>query len=139
MLCTLGAGFDSLLRTWERRDMARAVLLDACGSAYAEAGCDAAEEEIRAAHPRLFLTDRFSPGYDDLPLDLQDDFLRLLEGEKRLGVQAAESHLLLPMKSVTAVIGLSDTPQRALIRGCAFCALKEKCALRERGTSCGAG
>lgn len=136
LLCTLGAGFDALLRTWERRDMARAVMLDACASAYAEAGCDAAEEEIRAAHPGLYLTDRFSPSYGDLPLALQDDFLRLLAGEKRLGVQAADSHLLLPVKSVTAVIGLADTPQRALIRGCAFCALKENCAFRERGTSC---
>ncbi len=136
LLCTLGAAFDALLRSWEQRDMARAVMLDACGSAYVEAGCGAAEAEIASRHPGKYLTDRFSPGYGDLPLALQDDFLRALDGGRRLGVQAAESHLLIPVKSVTAVIGLADMPQKARIRGCGFCALKDTCALRERGARC---
>ena len=51
LLCTLGAAFDALLRSWEQRDMARAVMLDACGSAYVEAGCGAAEAEIASRHP----------------------------------------------------------------------------------------
>ena len=136
LLCTLGAAFDALMRAWEQRDMARAVLLDACGSAYVEAGCDAAEEEIAARHPGLYRTDRFSPGYGDLPLALQDDFLRVLDGGRRLGVQAAESHLLIPVKSVTAVIGLAGRQQRARIRGCGYCALREECALRKGGASC---
>ena len=42
VVCTLGAEFDAMQRAWEARDMARAVVLDACGSALAEAGCDEA-------------------------------------------------------------------------------------------------
>lgn len=71
LVCTLGTAFDAMLRTWQQRDIARAVLLDACGSAYVEAGCDALEQELREAYPGLYLTDRFSPGYGDLPLALQ--------------------------------------------------------------------
>ena len=137
-MCTLGAAFDSLLRTAQARDMTQALYLDACGSACVEKGCDAAEREIAARHPGLYLTDRFSPGYGDLPLTVQPGLLRALNGEKRLGVCAGPSCLLNPMKSVTAVIGLSDRPQRARIRGCAFCALREGCAYRERGMTCGA-
>ncbi|MBQ7655894.1 MAG: methionine synthase [Clostridia bacterium] len=136
LLCTLGAEFDRLLRMTQARDMARAVMLDACGSAYVEAGCAEAEREIARLHSALYLSDRFSPGYGDLPLDLQDDFLAALNGQKRLGVTALPSHLLAPAKSVTAIIGLSGQPQEAKIRGCAFCALQGRCAYRERGTTC---
>ncbi len=137
LLCTLGAEFDRLLRTAQARDMTQALYVDACGSNLVEQGCDAAEREIAARYPGMYLTDRFSPGYGDLPLDLQPGLLRALDGERRLGVCVGPSYLLNPMKSVTAVIGLADRPQRARIRGCAFCALKKGCAYRERGMTCG--
>ncbi len=135
--CTLGAGFDAVLRAEQVRDMAAAVLLDACGSAWVEAGCDAAEQEIRARFPGLYLTDRFSPGYGDLPLDLQRALCAALDSIRRLGVHVGESLLLNPVKTVTAIIGLSDRPQMARIRGCEFCAMNQTCALRKGGKSCG--
>ena len=138
LLCTLGAGFDALLAAAQARDMASALLLDACGSAYVEAGCDEAQEEIAGRYPDLFLTDRFSPGYGDLPLSLQGDWLRALNGEKRLGVYETDAHILLPAKSVTAAVGLAHQPQPAVVWGCAACALRETCAYRERGLFCGA-
>lgn len=137
MTCTLGAPFDAMLRTWEARDMARAVVLDACGSAYAEAGCDSAEKEIAGRFPGMYRTDRFSPGYGDLPLETQDPILAALDAGRRLGISANASHLLIPAKSVTAVIGISEKPQGAKIRGCAACSLREGCAYRERGDFCG--
>ena len=136
LVCTLGAGYEALYRTWQARDMARAVMLDACGSAYVEAGCDEAERRLAEMHPGLFLTDRFSPGYGDLPLELQDQILQAADAGRRLGVQATASHLLIPSKTVTAVIGIADEPQKARIRGCAYCALKGDCALRKGGKNC---
>ena len=118
--------------------MARAALLDACGSAWVEAGCDGAEREIAARFPGLYLTDRFSPGYGDLPLALQRDICGVLDAPRRLGVQVGDSLLLNPAKSVTAVIGLSETPQPARVRGCGFCAMRESCQYRKGGTTCGA-
>ena len=118
--------------------MARAVALDACGSAYVEAGCDAAEREIRSRFPGMYLTDRFSPGYGDLPLGLQPELLARTDARRRLGVSLTESLLMVPSKSVTAILGISDTPQSARIRGCAYCNLNQTCLLRERGTTCGA-
>lgn len=136
LLCTLGAGFETMLRAQQVRDMARAVMLDACGSAWVEAGCGEAEREIRARFPGRYLTDRFSPGYGDLPLALQRDVCAALDGWRRLGVQVTESFLMNPTKSVTAVIGLSNRPQAARIRGCGFCAMAETCALRKGGKTC---
>lgn len=71
LVCTLGATFDALARQVQARDFADALLLDGFGGAYVEAGCNAAEREIAAKLPGKYLTDRFSPGYGDLPLDVQ--------------------------------------------------------------------
>ncbi|MGM9607513.1 MAG: methionine synthase [Oscillospiraceae bacterium] len=136
LACTLGAAFDARLLAAQARDMARAVILDACGSAFVESGCDAAEQEISARFPSRYRTDRFSPGYGDLPLSLQPDICAGLDTARRLGVHVTESLILNPVKSVTAVIGLSDKPQMARIRGCGFCSMRETCLLRKGGKHC---
>ena len=135
LVCTLGAEFDRWVRHLQARDMARAVMLDALGSAYVEAGCDAAEAAIRARFPGMHLTDRFSPGYGDLPLDVQPRLLALA-GASRIGVTLTDSMLMNPQKSVTAVVGLADRPQPARVRGCAFCTMNQSCPYRKAGTSC---
>lgn len=137
LACTLGLPFDQKLVALQARDMAKAVMLDACGSAFVEAGCDAAEEELAARFPGLYLTDRFSPGYGDLPLALQKPLCAALDTPRRLGVHVTESLLLNPVKSVTAIIGLSDRPQMARIRGCDHCSMRETCTIRKGGNRCG--
>ena len=137
LCCTLGAAFDARLRTLQVRDMARALLTDACGNAWVEAGCDAAEQEIAARLPGAFLTDRFSPGYGDLPLELQTGLCAALDVQRTLGVCVTDSLLMNPCKSVTAIIGVSDRPQMARVRGCRYCAMNETCQLRKGGNTCG--
>ena len=136
LLCTLGAGFEAQLRAASARDMAQAAMLDACGSAYVEAGCDEAEKAIAARFPEKYLTDRFSPGYGDLPLELQPALCAALDSQRRLGVTVTESLLMVPMKTVSAVIGLADTPQPARVRGCQCCARRETCEFRKNGQTC---
>lgn len=136
LCCTLGMEFEQRLRALERRDMGEAVILDACGSAWVESGCDAAEAEIAARFEGRYLTDRFSPGYGDLPLSLQPSVLAALDAEKRLGIHLSDSFLMTPSKSVTAVIGISDTPQPARVRGCGYCAMRKTCEYRKGGTTC---
>lgn len=135
LVCTLGAEFDRWMRQVQARDMARAVMLDALGSAYVESGCDAAEEAIRARFPGMHLTDRFSPGYGDLPLDVQPRLMSLA-GAQHIGVTLTDSLLMNPQKSVTALIGIADKPQMARVRGCAYCAMKNDCQYRKGGTTC---
>lgn len=138
LACTLGARFDAKLLAIQARDMAKAVIYDALGSAFVEAGCDQAERDIAARFPDLFLTDRFSPGYGDLPLDIQPALCAALDTGRRLGVTVTPSLLMNPVKSVTAVIGLSDAPQPARVRGCRACNLRETCQFRKEGKTCGA-
>ena len=120
LACTLGAEFDRELQGLQARNMAAAVILDACGSAYVEAGCQQAQADISARFPQLYLTDRFSPGY----------------GDRRLGLYVTDSLLLNPMKSVTAILGLAPTPRPTPIRGCAVCPNRGDCAYRKGGSTC---
>lgn len=135
LVCTLGAAFDQWMKQLQVRDMSRAVMLDALGSAWVESGCDAAEDAIRARFPGMYLTDRFSPGYGDLPLDVQPE-LAALARAGRIGVMVTDSMLMNPQKSVTAVVGIADKPQPARIRGCAYCPLGKTCQFRKGGTTC---
>lgn len=133
---TLGAEAEALLRRAQVRDLAEAVVLDACASAAVEAVCDGLCTALARRFAPLFLTDRFSPGYGDMPLDAQRALCRFLDTERRVGVTLTEGGLMLPQKSVTAVMGLSPGLRRHS-RGCAGCGNLEHCEYRKGGTHCG--
>lgn len=127
LAATLSAPVDALLRRAQAEDLAAAVALDCCATAAVEAVCDLAEAEIRARFPGCSFPFRFSPGYWDLPIELQDPILRLLDAPRRVGLCATDRHILTPRKSVTAVLGISDgeiSPQK---RGCASCTFRDRC------------
>jgi hypothetical protein len=137
LCCTLGSEFDTMLRAAQARDMAHAAILDACGSALVEAGCDKLMETIALRLKGCYLTDRFSPGYGDLPLTLQPAICSGLETRRQLGVYTNASLLLNPTKSVTAFVGISDKPQPARVRGCGYCNMADTCTMRKGGKNCG--
>ena len=138
MAATLGAEVERLIRRAQLENMGDAVILDACGSAAIENVCDNLCEDLaRELRPR-YLTDRFSPGYGDLPLAEQRELFYVLDVTRRIGVSLSDSGLMLPQKSVTALIGVSDRPQPKRHRGCPSCSMFETCAFRKDGKSCGA-
>lgn len=111
LLCvSLGQGADRALRKAQAEDMALAVVTDALASAMAECACDEAQEEIlqESAFSSYCATSRYSPGYGDLGLEYQGDFLKVLDATRRLGVSVSPGGLLLPRKTVTAFLGLKE-------------------------------
>ena len=56
---------------------------------------------------------------------------------RRIGVTLSESALMIPQKSVTALIGVSDRPQPKRAGGCESCGMREDCAYRKEGKRCG--
>ena len=112
---TLGTQVDGLIRSAEASEMAGAVVLDAMASAAAEQVCDYAEAEIRSGYQKI--TTRYSPGYGDFPLSVQNGLLQALEAGRKIGLYANESGLLIPGKSVTAVIGAVRGAMRGAMRG----------------------
>ena len=133
---TLGTEVDQLLRREQVRNMGEAVILDACASAAIENVCDNLCEDF-AREADGFLTDRFSPGYGDFPFSQQPDFCQVLDMARRIGVCLSPTGLMIPQKSVTALLGIADTPQPRRFRGCETCSAFEHCTYRKGGTTCG--
>lgn len=137
MCATLGAEIDKLIRISQISDMAKAVVLDSFASVAVEQVCNRVDEIIAEKYNGYNMTFRFSPGYGDYPISLQQDFLRMLDAPRKIGLTTNENFLLMPTKSVTAVMGLSKNPIERKKRGCAICNMRGKCRFRKNGEHCG--
>ena len=96
-------------------------MLQAIGAERIESLCNVFENElIRQGHE---LGTRFSPGYGDLPLELQKDIFAALDCPKQIGVSLNDSMLMSPSKSVSAIIGLNGEASERCMHNCALCTL----------------
>ena len=129
MAATLGIGPDRLIARASVNRMSRAVIYQAAAAAMIEAWSDEVNSRIiqEAAKEGLFCRPRFSPGYGDFSLSYQSDFARILRIQKEIGVSLTESMLMMPSKSVTAVIGLSRRDEKCVLHGCEVCSKAASC------------
>ena len=128
---TLGSVVDRQLHTYEITDMAKAVVMQACAAAMLEEYCDKVQNEIamELSAEHLYLRPRFSPGYGDLSILHQREILDMLDAPKRIGLTMTDAYMLVPTKSVTAIIGVSNTKEPCHQKGCEECT-KEDCLYR---------
>lgn len=128
---TLGMGADYLIQRYNKLSVSRAVVMQAAAAAMIEAYCDETCKKLCADYERrdLYLRPRFSPGYGDFPLECQPQILDALEAGKRIGIKLTGGCLMLPSKSVTAVMGISRQPVRCQVKGCEACG-KTDCPFR---------
>ena len=105
---TVGIAVDRLCAKYSKLSPSRAIMLDAVGTERIESLCDRFELEIteRAGGQNRRTAPRFSPGYGDLPIQIQKDIFRVLDPSRKIGVTLNESMLISPAKSVTAIIGI---------------------------------
>ena len=136
MAVTLGAGVDSLIRQREITDMSMAVIIDCGASQLIEQACDEFENHIRN-ESGAYMTSRFSPGYGDYPLKYQKSAVGLVDAQRKIGLNLTEDYLMVPRKSVTAVMGIADHPVEGRPATCGECVLRDKCEIRNEGKYCG--
>lgn len=128
---TIGVAFDRFLTRCQARSAASALIADCIGSAAIEALSDAVNERFdsEAEKQGRFLRPRFSPGYGDFPLSVQPILLNLLQASKRIGITLTDSGMMVPAKSVSALIGIGDMPLNCEIQKCIGCT-KYDCSYR---------
>jgi hypothetical protein len=128
---TLGLEVDRQINIYSKTHLTRSIILDACATAAIESYCDNVQENIRqeAIERGYFITNRFSPGYGDFPIELQGEISRVLKLYETIGVSVTESFLMTPRKSVTAIIGLQNTPCITQNYNC-NCCYKKECLFR---------
>lgn len=137
MAVTLGQQVDKLINRLQATSMSEAVVLDACASVEAELFCDKVENEaMRSIGAGEYLTMRYSPGYGDVPLAESLKILSALDAMKKIGLSANAAGMLLPIKSITAVIGVTNE-RRDRGRDCSRCGSSGSCPYKKRGGHCG--
>lgn len=129
---TIGMGVERELKRLSLTDHLGQVLFDAAATTMVERAADAAEATLvgMAAREGLYTNFRFSPGYGDMPMQTQPVLLDALDARRRLGITLSPTLLMTPTKSVTAVVGMFDTPQPSTHASCADCFCRAFCNLR---------
>lgn len=92
------------------KDPLQGYLLDRIGSFAVESLAESVEKKIRRDHSRTkkSVSRRYSPGYCDWPIEDQ----RILAGIvdfSRIGVSLTEGYMMLPKKSISAIVGVGDS------------------------------
>ena len=107
LAATIGPQVDALIRRHSSLDPVYASILQATGAMYIEELVDLVNSEIKkiAEAEGLKTKPRYSPGYGDVPLEVQKDFFRLLPCT-RIGLTVMDTLIMAPEKSVTAFVGL---------------------------------
>lgn len=139
MAVTLGNELERLIKLNEKVNMTKAIILDSIGTAFVEAICDEIESFVYNNYSQLgkSLSFRYSPGYGDLSLEVQSDFLDALNARRLIGLNVTESNILVPRKSVTAILGIKNNKAAKFKKRCENCTNYNSCAFRKDGISCG--
>ncbi len=96
----------------------KGMVTDCVGSAAIEAFCN----KINLSFDNCeCLRPRFSPGYGDMPLECQRDIVEFLQTKKNIGMSLTDSLMMVPVKSVTAIIGIGKEKNKCTGPGCMIC------------------
>lgn len=107
MAITVGFELDMKIAALGSASPALSLLADAAASSAVEDACDACCESIES-ELGVKLTPRFSPGYGDLPMNIQPALLTLTNARRDLGLTVGSGCMLSPIKSVTAITGIKE-------------------------------
>ena len=132
-ICTAGMEYEAWQqRLKEQDDMVRVFIVDALGSVIAEKCADVMEQHLQQSIDKLgwHHTNRFSPGYCGWDVSEQQLLFPLFE-EKTCGVRLNNSSLMVPIKSVSGIIGLGEKVRR-LDYTCGLCDMKQCYKRRKR-------
>ncbi len=128
---TIGSETDRFIARQSHASPLGALAASAIGAEAIECYVDVWQAEIGKSFEKdgLFMRPRFSPGYGDFSLKFQENIISLLTAPIRCGICVTDKLILTPSKSVTGMIGLSETNEGCIKIGCEECA-KTDCAFR---------
>jgi len=135
-VCTAGVEYEEYQQRLKvEGDMVRVFIADALGSLIAEKCADQMELALQMNIDKLGWkhTNRFSPGYCGWHVSEQQRLFPLFDGHT-CGITLTDSSLMIPIKSVSGIIGLGQEVRR-LDYTCGLCDFKQ-CYKRKRAVRC---
>ena len=139
MGATLGFNIEKNIRRYSYKNLTKGVIIDACATTLIEEVCDRIQDNIfeDVSKENKSLTMRYSPGYGDLDIRLNKDILNILNAQRKIGVTVTDTGIMIPRKSVVALIGVSNKKIENNKRTCENCSNKINCKFKRKADGCG--
>ena len=139
MSATLGLEIEKEIRKLTYTDLTKGIIIDACATTAIEEVCDIVQDSIekQLLKKHKYITYRYSPGYGDLPIEKNVDINNILNSQKEIGLTVTSSGIMIPRKSVVALIGVSHKGTNNSKKSCENCNNRHNCNYKKEGNSCG--
>lgn len=139
MAATLGINIEKDIKKYSCTELTKGIIIDSCATTAIEEVCDRVQNEIEnnILKNGQYLTFRYSPGYGDLSIEKNTEILTILNGQKEIGLTITNSGIMIPRKSVVALIGVSDKKAISTKKSCDYCNNRHNCDYKKEGHSCG--
>ena len=139
MACTLGIEIEKEIRKYSYTDLTKGIIVDSCATTAIEEVCDLVQEKVEKGflEEGKYITTRYSPGYGDLSIDKNEDIINLLNAQKEIGLTITESKIMIPRKSVVAIIGVTNSLIKQEKKSCKSCKNYSTCKFKREVDGCG--
>jgi hypothetical protein len=119
-------GYDELDAAED--NMLRKLFLDNWGTAFIECGDKWAMQSIakNLEEKNLFITHSFSPGQNDIPIEMQTLIFDGLDPGS-IGVTLSDKFMMHPKKTVSGIFGIQKEKDERSIRPCDLCERRDTC------------
>ncbi len=130
LLCatTLGSEIDKKIKYYMFNDPTKAVIMDAVASARLEYMADDFEKNLKYKN----LSYRFCPGYSDTNLDDNKKIAKILDANKKIGIEILDTNLIIPQKSMVGIIAVGTNKEK----NCKNCIMNKDCKFLKGGSPC---
>lgn len=139
MATTLGIEIEKEIRKYSYTELTKSIILDACATVGIEEFCDLIQDSIRdkLKGQGKYITTRYSPGYGDLSIDYNVEIINILNASKEIGLTITENKIMIPRKSVIAIMGVSDKSIEDKKKSCLNCKNYNCCKYKKEDGCCG--
>lgn len=139
MCATLGFNIEKNIRRYSYNNLTKGIIIDACATTSIEEVCDLVQDSIldEVSKEGKSLTMRYSPGYGDLDISANRDILNVLDAHRKIGVTVTNTGIMIPRKSVVALIGITNEKIKKVKRTCENCSNRFNCEYRRKADGCG--
>lgn len=136
---TLGLEIEKEIRKLTYTNLSKGLIVDACATTAIEEACDIVQDNIEKEllKENKHITMRYSPGYGDLSIEKNIDIINILNSQKEIGLTVTDSGIMIPRKSVVALIGVSKKGIKKVKKSCDNCSNKHNCKFKREAKICG--
>ncbi|WP_304341067.1 vitamin B12 dependent-methionine synthase activation domain-containing protein [Metaclostridioides mangenotii] len=140
MASTLGVEIERLTRKYSYSDLTKSIIIDSCATTAIEEICNRVQESVNNGlkKEQKTTTMRYSPGYGDLGIENNKGILDVLSAQRNIGVTINDSGIMIPRKSVVAIMGVSELKynNKEVKKSCSNCQNRDTCVYKREDGGC---